>query len=103
MSDLASWTPRARSIGAYLHIPFCTKRCGYCSFNTAPDSPGAVARFLPALLGEMDIVARVPWAVAIDLRSVFLAGGTPAPLPAEAMAAILERLRARVGVEATAE
>jgi len=58
MSDLASWTPRARSIGAYLHIPFCTKRCGYCSFNTAPDSPGAVARFLPALLGEIDIVAR---------------------------------------------
>ena len=103
MSDLASWTPRARSIGAYLHIPFCTKRCGYCSFNTAPDSPGAVARFLPALLGEIDIVAREPWAGAVDLRSVFLGGGTPSLLPVEAMAEILEHLRARFGVEATAE
>ena len=103
MSDLASWTPRARSIGAYLHIPFCTKRCGYCSFNTAPDSPGAVVRFLPALLGEIDIVAREPWAGAIDLRSVFLGGGTPSLLPAEAMAEILEHLRARFGVEAAAE
>jgi len=103
MSDLASWTPRARSIGAYLHIPFCTKRCGYCSFNTAPDSPGAVARFLPALLGEIDIVAREPWAGAVDLRSVFLGGGTPSLLPAEAMAEILEHLRARFGVEAAAE
>ncbi len=103
MSDLASWTPRARSIGAYLHIPFCTKRCGYCSFNTAPDSPGAVARFLPALLGEIDIVAREPWAGAVDLRSVFLGGGTPSLLPAEALAELLEHLRARFGVEAAAE
>src|SRR5438034_2130062 len=103
MSDLASWTPRAGSVGAYLHVPFCTKRCGYCSFNTAPDAPGAVARFLPALLGEMDIVARAPWAGAVDLRSVFLGGGTPSLLPAEAMATILEHLRARFGVEAAAE
>jgi oxygen-independent coproporphyrinogen-3 oxidase len=103
VNTLASWAPRAGSVGAYLHVPFCTKRCGYCSFNTAPDSPGAVARFLPALLGEMDIVARAPWAGAIDLRSVFLGGGTPSLLPAEAMAEILEHLRARFGVEAEAE
>jgi oxygen-independent coproporphyrinogen III oxidase len=103
MSDLAAWVPRAGSIGAYLHVPFCTKRCGYCSFNTAPESPGAVARFLPALLGEMDLVARAPWAGAVDLRSVFLGGGTPSLLPAEAMAEILERLRARFGIEAGAE
>jgi oxygen-independent coproporphyrinogen-3 oxidase len=103
MSDLDSWAPRARSIGAYLHVPFCTKRCGYCSFNTAPESPGAVVRFLPALLGEMDLVARAPWAGAVDIRSVFLGGGTPSLLPAEAMAEILERLRAHFGIEAGAE
>ena len=103
MSDLSSWVPRAGAIGAYLHVPFCTKRCGYCSFNTAPESPGAVARFLPALLGEMDLVARAPWAGAVDLRSVFLGGGTPSLLPAEAMTEILERLRARFGIEAGAE
>jgi oxygen-independent coproporphyrinogen-3 oxidase len=103
MSTFASWAPRARSIGAYVHVPFCAKRCGYCSFNTAPESPGAVARFLPALLGEMDLVARAPWAGAVDLRSVFLGGGTPSLLPAEAMAEILDRLRARFGIEAGAE
>ncbi len=103
MSTFASWTPRARSVGAYLHVPFCTKRCGYCSFNTAPDAPGAVERFLPALLGEIDLVAGAPWAGAVDLRSVFLGGGTPSLLPAEAMADILERLRLRFGVEAGAE
>jgi oxygen-independent coproporphyrinogen-3 oxidase len=54
-------------------------------------------------LGEVDIVARAPWAGAVDLRSVFLGGGTPSLLPVEAMADILERLRARWGVEPGAE
>ena len=103
MSNLDTWVPRAESLGAYLHVPFCTQRCGYCSFNTAPESPGAVERFLPALLGEIDLVAGAPWAGAVDLRSVFLGGGTPSLLPAEAMADILERLRARLGVEPGAE
>jgi len=103
VSDLGAWRPRAGSIGTYLHVPFCTKRCGYCSFNTAPESPGAVARFLPALLGEMDLAARAPWAGDLDLRSVFLGGGTPSLLPADAMAEILDRLEARFGIEAGAE
>jgi len=103
MSTLEAWVPRAESLGAYLHVPFCTKRCGYCSFNTAPEAPGAVERFLPALLGEIDLVAGAPWAGAIDLRSVFLGGGTPSLLPEEAVANILERLRARLGVEPGAE
>jgi oxygen-independent coproporphyrinogen-3 oxidase len=102
-SSIHSWRPRAGSVGAYLHIPFCTKRCGYCSFNTAPDSLGAVERFLPALLGEIDLVAGAPWAGSVDLRSVFLGGGTPSLLPAEAMADILERLRTRLGIEPGAE
>jgi oxygen-independent coproporphyrinogen-3 oxidase len=97
------WAPRAVSLGAYLHIPFCTRRCGYCSFNTAPDAPGAVARFVPALLGEIGLAATAPWAAAIRLKSVFLGGGTPSLLPPEAMAAILDRLRAHFPIEPSAE
>ncbi|HEV8531461.1 MAG TPA: radical SAM family heme chaperone HemW [Methylomirabilota bacterium] len=103
MSGLAAWVPRARVLGAYLHIPFCTQRCGYCSFNTAPDAPGAVARFVPALLGEIDLAAKAPWAAAMRLKSVFLGGGTPSLLPPEAMAAILDRLRAHFPIEPSAE
>jgi oxygen-independent coproporphyrinogen III oxidase len=103
MSAFATWKPRAVALGAYLHIPFCTQRCGYCSFNTAPDSPGAVARFVPALLGEMALAAKAPWAAAIRLKSVFLGGGTPSLLPPEAMAAVLDRLRAHFPIEPSAE
>jgi len=103
MNPLDTWVPRSELLGAYLHIPFCTQRCGYCSFNTAPEGPGAIERFLPALLGEMDLVAAAPWAGGVGVRSVFLGGGTPSLLPAEAMARILERLRERFGIAAGAE
>ena len=23
-----------RPLGIYIHVPFCTTRCGYCDFNT---------------------------------------------------------------------
>src|SRR5262249_15187987 len=103
MSSLEAWAPRAQGLGVYLHVPFCTVRCGYCSFNTAPEASGAIARFVPALLGEIDLAAKTPWAGAIRLRSAFVGGGTPSLLPAESMAAILERLHARFAVEAPAE
>jgi len=62
-----------------------------------------VERFLPALLSEIDLVAAASWARAVELRSVFVGGGTPSLLPAEAMARILERLLARFGIAADAE
>jgi putative oxygen-independent coproporphyrinogen III oxidase len=51
----------------------------------------------------MDLVAAASWVDGIDLRSIFLGGGTPSLLPAEAMAGILERLRERFGIAAGAE
>src|ERR1700730_8652652 len=103
MSLFATYKPTATALGGSLHIPFCTQRCGYCSFNTAPDAPGAVGPFVPALLGEIDLAATAPWAAAVRLKSVFLGGGTPSLLPPEAMAAILDRLRANFPLELSAE
>jgi len=51
----------------------------------------------------MDLVAGAPWAGGVDVCSVFLGGGTPSLLPAEAMACILGRLRERFGIVAGAE
>ncbi len=100
---IEGWTPRGARLGAYLHLPFCAERCGYCSFNTAPFAPGAMDRFLSALTGEIDLVARAPWRVAISLRSVFVGGGTPSLATPEQMSAVLERLGSRFAIEPGAE
>jgi putative oxygen-independent coproporphyrinogen III oxidase len=101
------WTPRASTLGVYVHVPFCIKRCGYCSFNTAPYLERAVPRFVRAVLAEIDTVAAAGWAPAVRASTVFFGGGTPSLLAPEQLAAILDRLRARLslpaGVEVTVE
>ena len=102
-APLEGWAPRAPRLGVYVHVPFCVKRCGYCSFNTAPYLEAAVPRFVRAVLAEIDGVAAVPWASAVTARTVFLGGGTPSLLAADDLAAILDRLRARLPLAPDAE
>jgi oxygen-independent coproporphyrinogen-3 oxidase len=94
-----AWRPRALRLGAYVHLPFCLERCGYCSFNTAPYTPGALDRFLSALLGECDLAATAPWVGDVTLDTLFLGGGTPSLLDAEQMGAVLARIGARFALE----
>ena len=100
---VAALTPRAARLGLYAHLPFCAERCGYCSFNTAPYTPGGLDRFLTALLRECDLVAAAPWASRVALDTVFLGGGTPSLLDASQMAAVLDHLGARFRLEPGAE
>ena len=86
-----------------MHLPFCVERCGYCSFNTAPYTPGGLDRFLAALLRECDLVAAAPWAGRVTLDTLFLGGGTPSLLDAPQMAAVLGRIGARFRLEPGAE
>jgi oxygen-independent coproporphyrinogen-3 oxidase len=102
-SALADNPPEARELGFYVHVPFCTKRCGYCSFNTAPLEDGAMARYLEALHREIDLLGGIAWSPRVRLSTIFLGGGTPSLLAADEMAAVLEGIRSRFDVAADAE
>jgi oxygen-independent coproporphyrinogen-3 oxidase len=95
--------PASARLGAYLHLPFCARRCGYCSFNTAPYAPAAMDRLLAALAAEIDLVAGGPWAASTAIASVFAGGGTPSLATAGQLAALLGRLAVRVRLEPGAE
>jgi oxygen-independent coproporphyrinogen-3 oxidase len=86
-----------------VHLPFCVERCGYCSFNTAPYTPGGLDRFLSALIRECDLAAAAPWAPGVTLDTLFLGGGTPSLLDAAQMAEVLAHLGARLALEPAAE
>src|SRR4029453_12086186 len=103
VAPLDAWAPRADRLGAYVHVPFCTKRCGYCSFNTAPYLEAAVPRFLRALDVEIALAGAAPWSTGVRLRTVFLGGGTPSLLAPDELAGVLDALRARFGIEPDAE
>jgi oxygen-independent coproporphyrinogen-3 oxidase len=88
--------PSTRPFGVYVHVPFCTVRCGYCDFNTytASELGGGAnqAQYASTALLEVDLAAKVlsdagraPGAVS----TVFFGGGTPTMLPATDLARVL--------------
>lgn len=98
-----------RTFHAYVHIPFCRVRCGYCDFNTytATELDGASqSEFAETLIKEIAFSAEVLRASDIPIRpmkSVFFGGGTPTQLPAADLVKILETLVDEFGIEPEAE
>jgi putative oxygen-independent coproporphyrinogen III oxidase len=98
-----------RSFHAYVHIPFCTVRCGYCDFNTYTATElGSLKQsdYAKSLISEIAFSAEVlerSGAPKRALRTVFFGGGTPSLLPAEDLAAMLFSLRNQFGIEPDAE
>lgn len=108
-------SPAAPPRSAYVHLPFCRRRCHYCDFPiVALGSP-------PASLGNYDDDPRVTDYVSLVLReiaaaaggaapqdcppleTVFFGGGTPSLVPPRMVSAILDALRSSFGVSAGAE
>ena len=97
-------SPADASVGMYVHVPFCTRRCEYCSFNTAPiDDRDVVSRYLAALGREIELLGGAPWAPGVTVETVFFGGGTPSLLAAREMEAVLAALRRAFVVEPGAE
>jgi len=98
-----------RSFHAYVHIPFCTVRCGYCDFNTYTATElGSLKQsdYAKSLISEIAFSGEVlerSEAPKRALRTVFFGGGTPSLLPAEDLAAMLFSLRDQFGIEPNAE
>ncbi|MBE6621767.1 MAG: radical SAM family heme chaperone HemW [Ruminococcaceae bacterium] len=76
-----------KTLGLYLHIPFCQSKCPYCDFHSDTDTSMA-SRYTEALLLHMEDYARA--AAAHDVDTVFFGGGTPTVLPVNRLIAILE-------------
>ncbi|MFQ5520496.1 MAG: radical SAM family heme chaperone HemW [Candidatus Methylomirabilia bacterium] len=102
-SNPGEWAPHTRTLGLYLHIPFCRQRCHYCSFNTGPYDPTAMDRLLMALEREIDLAGAAPWAPTVRVGTLFFGGGTPSLLEADELARILNRVRKHFIVAEDAE
>jgi oxygen-independent coproporphyrinogen-3 oxidase len=73
--------PRA----AYIHVPFCRHRCGYCNFTLVAGREDLIQEYLAAL--ERELSAQ-PLPQEVD--TVFLGGGTPTHLGVEPLGRLLQ-------------
>ena len=95
-----------RTLHAYLHVPFCRVRCGYCDFNTYTSNElegFAPSDFVQNLTAEIDLSVKVLGESVRPLRTVFFGGGTPTQLPATDLVASLSALRQTFGIDESAE
>lgn len=99
-----------RGLGVYLHVPFCSVRCGYCDFNTYTASElgggASQASYASTALREIDLAARVLRDAGLPERpvsTVFVGGGTPTLLPAGDLTRMLGGVRDAWGLAPGAE
>ena len=99
----------SRPFGIYVHVPFCTVRCGYCDFNTYTaaelgDQPGASrASYAEAAIAEIRMARAVLGDRDLPVDTVFFGGGTPTLLGAADLAAVLAAVAAEFGLASDAE
>jgi oxygen-independent coproporphyrinogen-3 oxidase len=98
---------RDTAFGVYVHIPFCTVRCGYCDFNTytAAELGNGVSRgsYADTVLAEIRLARDVLPASAPPVSTVFFGGGTPTLLPAEHLGLIVRAIAEEFGLAPDAE
>lgn len=109
---------------AYIHIPFCRRRCFYCDFpiSVVGDRPpltrqnsdqgfGTIAEYIDILCQEIQTAAAAALASPDisgttspqPLQTIFLGGGTPSLLTASQLAQVLQSLDRQFGIAPDAE
>jgi oxygen-independent coproporphyrinogen-3 oxidase len=83
---------------AYVHVPFCRHRCGYCDFALVADRDDLVDRYFTALGRELERVAE-----PLDLQTLYVGGGTPSHLGPDGLRRLFALLHGRLVPAAGAE
>ncbi len=74
---------------AYVHVPFCRHRCGYCNFTLVAGRDDLVGDYLRAI--ELELAAL---GEPREVDTLFFGGGTPTHLPNEAIGQLIASVRA---------
>ncbi len=88
-------------LGLYVHLPWCTRKCPYCDFNSHASSDFPEGAYVDAVLADLD--HEVPRVADRVVESVFIGGGTPSLFSVAAIGSLLDGIRTRVNIAADCE
>ncbi len=99
-----------RPFGLYVHVPYCTTRCGYCDFNTytaaelgAGPATTSLGSYADLAISEIRFARQILGQVDLPVSTVFFGGGTPTLLAPAALGAILRVIDGEFGLTSGAE
>ena len=89
-------------LSLYIHWPWCVRKCPYCDFNSH-ESKGEIPEreYLDAL--RADLEASLPLIWGRKIYTVFIGGGTPSLMSAEALERLMSDLRTLLPLDLDAE
>lgn len=89
-------------LSLYIHIPWCVRKCPYCDFNSH-EARGELpeAAYVDALIRDLEMSLPLIWGRKV--YSVFIGGGTPSLMSAQAIEKILSHVRMLLPLDINAE
>lgn len=81
MNSALSPPPRS----AYIHVPFCAHRCGYCNFTLVAGRDDLIEAYLDAIERELSLLGEPR-----EVETLFFGGGTPTHLTPEQLRRLLQ-------------
>ena len=91
-----------KTLGLYLHIPFCRSKCLYCDFCSFPrQDEEKMTEYVSALFRDLKRYAPLCREYVVD--TVFFGGGTPTTLPAYLLKALMDEIYQSYNVSPNAE
>ena len=81
--------PQAVPLSLYIHLPWCTRKCPYCDFNSHEGFTDSLQQpYVEALLADLD--SQQAWWRDRSIESIFIGGGTPSLFEGRWLGALLE-------------
>lgn len=83
-------------LSLYIHVPWCIRKCPYCDFNSHK-SPEQLpeAAYVDALIADFDHDLHL-YSKHQRLQSIFIGGGTPSLLSAQAYQRLFQHIQGRI-------
>lgn len=89
-----------RSLGIYIHIPYCAKKCAYCDFYSVPSCETSKA-YCNALIKQIESYKKKSKDYVVD--TIYIGGGTPSQINPEYIYNILGAVKETFNVSHDAE
>lgn len=94
----------------YIHVPYCSKRCGYCDFNTYTPTELKISTglnqisnsYIDLVIKEIEL-AKFKIKEPVEVSSIFFGGGTPSLMEPVDLVRVITKIKTDFGISSNAE
>ena len=91
-----------KTLGLYLHIPFCISKCAYCDFYSIPGTSESMRqRYIDAMISHMHEYS--VQAKDYVVTTIYFGGGTPSLMTGEQVKMIMKKIKSYFRVASNCE